>query len=527
MMLRNASWLSLIISFFTGTLCAYARVSEIVLVHKEWACTYDQQTVITFREDGDNFKAISIEVTSPRHAQRVADHPTLEDVVAACREVVKTSLTPDEKEKVREILANCSKANHTRQTSADSPGSPSQCAKDLKVLASIIQSHSTESNPAKPSLNYQIAMADVERFVRAIRQSNIRPELVLADLGITSQTVQKHNAALMQDLSKDCPSLAKVIMANGLSFKDDDAFAQAQKHIRFRDGYSGEYIKVSVVGDTPMEIVSLSQLRLGVPWQVRVGNRQWKSYSTELAESLRVFEELLDEETIPRYWRDYWDDDGTFWRRGWCEAATALISRHANDLLNGMDGAREIAMNYSLGNCEPQPNGPDARMLIELKSKLTKAPLIDQVTWSVPFIDGRPAGNWRWAATKYETLERQASTIRWIKTWKRAQKGRVIGSYLADQSEQFPNRVRAAWTGFKLKGDIAGFLILKAKENNCAVVYFSSPNEEQVMLEKLSPDQQIHALQMLGSDDSRFEIATRTRLLSKITCSGANDEIHR
>lgn len=258
---------------------------------------------------------------------------------------------------------------------------------------------------------------------------------LLQALGITQATIdaQRHailEAALHGDsvtppvLPSEVRSLLDLDSVKRMVFEELDAVESDSVIV----STSWCSFAVELPGDPPIVASSRSCQPWMLPWTIRAGEREWRSWSTEVPKALSRLTVkdspnagLLDG---THYWsEDFWSDT-SFWRGTLREGlGVQLNAHHARQLATGLDGWTRASVEFELVEAETGLIN-SCELSLALSVKPRGAVSIDGVRWYNRLADGLPTFGWDTLLALAAEAEAAVAKQPWLADW-RAQGGEI------------------------------------------------------------------------------------------------------
>ena len=341
------------------------------------------------------------------------------------------------------------------------------------------------------------------RFVSAEDLRRIRSTLLAADdgrngipenLGITSDSVSLHrqtilDAALRGDsvtphvLPDELQGLLNFDSVRGILLEElDDAAARGELST------NSCTFSVELPGD-PVVVATSRQCRPWMlPWTIRAGDREWRTWSPAVPDALRQFAakkspnaSLLDGS---RYWREGVWSDATLWagrlRNG---LGASLNAYHARRLAESLDGWNEAATRFEIARAETgMINFAPLALVLSIEAK--RAASLDGARWWNPLAQGAPTVSWREFLSVWQRVEAKAAALPWLADWRAQDHGTIVLEALGPQGHgprSLEDWVLPAWRDAGLLGEPEFELSLTGAGSGYAKVYVATNESRSII----------------------------------------------
>lgn len=336
---------------------------------------------------------------------------------------------------------------------------------------------------------------DLKELVKIIESSKSVSDLNPETIGITPELVKQHkNDLLKTTLPLEDPVYKKITPGDIKEF-DYAAVCQSAKRKFFALDSCTTHIKIVVTIDDPtvsaekIEISSIHNAGFMLPWKVKIGDRKWETYSTELPKKLSQISDksgycakLLN----GNYWqKDFWTDR-IFW---YSEVGYQLHNKNALEFAKLLPGHESLGSKYDF---EDSFSGsmafhPDS-LVLQIKAK--KPQLISSVHWWNHYKNCAPTADWSHLSGMVGTCEQMVNKQSWLVAWKNSSdknslRCNIDGFKLYDESN-LNEYVVPAWRHAGMKGyPEVGIILLRGKET-CGKVFLSKTESRALILEAKS-----------------------------------------
>lgn len=305
-----------------------------------------------------------------------------------------------------------------------------------------------------------VSADEMKALVRAVIGSESARTFDHAALGITEETVRENKKriehAVLREAYKEISREA--LARNKDVFEYPSIIKEAERRLTIHDN-STTHMELTVVIDDPhlsnerIELASAHQCPYMLPWQVRVGNRTWQTYCTDVPLKLAGIANksgpcapLLDGR---KYWKcEFWNDD-----MFWCSsnAMHVLTVDTVSILLEKLPGYAKWGHQFRIWNAgvyhESNKTSHLGTILLSPGSRV-----IDQVDWDNDLKNGIPQTNWEQLAECLDKLEATVKKHKWLLEWKASNPKNGFKVKIFGAKTQLDKDELRAWNKAKLRG---------------------------------------------------------------------------
>lgn len=260
-------------------------------------------------------------------------------------------------------------------------------------------------------------------------------DILLQSLGITQEKLDSKRQAILEAALKH-DSITPNVLPENLSWLLE---LDAMKNFVFDELDAGEsgFVTVStswcsfsveLPGDPVLQVSSPHCRPWMLPWTIRAGDREWKTWSVAVPEALRPLASkaspngrLLDG---ARYWRDEVWSDSSFWSGPFQDRLGGqLNAHHARQLAMDLGGWDEVSAQFNLIEAETGLINFCSLSLVLTLEPTGEAPF-DRIHWYNRLEDGVPTVDWNEMVAIWKEAEEALARHPWLADW-RAQNGMV------------------------------------------------------------------------------------------------------
>jgi hypothetical protein len=323
----------------------------------------------------------------------------------------------------------------------------------------------------------------VEKARAAVLASNRDPHDLLAQLGITPESVEPHIGPLLEKLQtyaeaeKWDPKIRPPGMDELVRFEN---LAQlVEDYVHRRDvSTTHRGVEITLPGEPPIKITyDGSGMGWLVPWEVDTGARIWKSSDIRISKAVLP---LVPEET-PNHWfldgTSYWEE--WFWKdsidldwRLWDRRAAACWASRYREI-RGFDAIPDW---YRVESVRAGVRACEESVLADLIVS-TRGP-IDRARWWNPVEDDKPTCTWNDFIALLDDAVEVVGRNPWIESWRRSGPDRhvrwmAVGRGGSESIDRAAPEVQIAWADSGLRGRASVEVRLERGEAVAAIVYLS------------------------------------------------------
>ncbi|MCW5821197.1 MAG: hypothetical protein KIT34_00240 [Cyanobacteria bacterium TGS_CYA1] len=272
----------------------------------------------------------------------------------------------------------------------------------------------------------EISTEFLKELVAVIQKSKLKNTLDLNDLGINQENVARHRDELMkQCIPVQYPSWKAANVSKDLCAFDVASISESARHrLVFEKEVSSNQVYFSATINDPeicsekIEISSDNDCPWMLPWNVKVGSENWKTFSTELPLKLSFLPDrsandcrsivcnyLLNGQ---KYWQTEFWSDSFFWEY---DIRKIYKDKMARNLIEQMPGFELIEPQFTVSaGLNPKD------IWVELKPISNEKILSSK--WHIRIKHGRQVGSWFQILNLHQKFEPAIQRLEWLEQWK-------------------------------------------------------------------------------------------------------------
>ena len=319
-------------------------------------------------------------------------------------------------------------------------------------------------------------------------------EGLMQSLGITEETIEAQretilNAALQDDsvtprvLPADLQQLLEFDAVRDVVFKELDAGTSDSVII----STSWCHFSVELPGEPSVVASSRSCRPWMLPWTIRAGDREWRTWSTAVPEALR---QLAPKESPnsrllngARYWREGFWSDSSVWRGSLQDGVgVQLNAYHGRKLAVDLDGWSAASAHFELVEAETGLIN-SCSLSLAVTAKPLQVVSIDRIRWYNKLEEGVPRVGWDRLVALRTEAETAIARNPWLADW-RSHEGEILlvaHNALGRSCQSLEKWVLPAWRDAGNSGVPEFELQLSGPKQGYAKVYIGADDSAAVI----------------------------------------------
>lgn len=357
----------------------------------------------------------------------------------------------------------------------------------------VVNTYTLKNGKYTSKKDKSISRAALVELVKAIQESKSFTAFSPEALGITPESVKQHHDELLKStIFLKSPIYKKISIEDYAELSYPEVCKHAKDRLTYNDASTTHVnftmkINAPEVNAEKIELSSFHDAPYMLPWNVKVGNQSWETYSLEIPKKLFQLSDkagfcapLLNGK---KYWQeDFWTDH-IFWSM---HVGSNLEQRNCQKYLKLLSGFTKADKLYTIKSSQfGSINFHPDSIFTELEFKKSKS--LDSCSWWNYFKNEMPTADWHDFNKMTDRCEQVVGKRKWLMNWKNSKPTNKLHCEFAGTnyySERDLNEyVMPAWLDAGLKGKPEFEIRLNRSDSSGGKIFLSSIEPRTLVLD--------------------------------------------